>query len=325
MFYSRYLPVNIKRKNAGVYTENGFFPAELLQMAETALTNREKASPEVIVEDGVVTFVNNPEYKWSTPDVYLACESLRIAQQENFSFYIVANKEDIPQLFVSKAFKQHRILVNAMNFRTCLVTKPNLIKRVAAMIDGKYDESYCYDVFDVIDHIERGNSRYLDAIICQRDTEDEAMIVNPVTTLYAEDNFIYSKDVIEEYRRLLENPEAETEYVKIEQDLFVRKNVTGYQPVTPAFAKSIVQLYDKLLEKKNNYLYVNGDDYEVYLYISTNWRYLVNARTLECIVLQNSNVSKLVQSYITDGSTPVSKLKLCWMLASEEMYRHEKQ
>lgn len=318
MFLSKYLPVNIKRVNAAVYTQGGVFPADLLKKAAEALSSGNTTGGEVVVEDGTVTFAQNPEIRWSIPDIYLAHESLMTAQENNFSFYVVNDKQNVPQLFVSKEFKKHRLLVSALSFNTVIVTKPELVKRVSVMIDGHFDSAYCMNVFNMIEQIESGNPHYMEALIWGRDTEDECMIVNPITTLYAEDNNIYSKDVIEDYRTLLADPTADTEYVMVEKDMFARKNVTGYQPVSIPFAKSIVSLYDKILQKKNNYLCICGEDYETYYYVSTNWRYLVNAQTLECVVVLNTNIRKMLQSFVANGTNPVNELTLCWLVASKE-------
>ncbi|MCM1235271.1 MAG: hypothetical protein NC489_34655 [Ruminococcus flavefaciens] len=275
-------------------------------------------STKVLLENNMVTFAEEPEYKWTIPDVYLACEALHSAEENNFSFYTVSNKEGIPQLFVSKAFKQCRLLVNALTFRTVLVTKPNLVRRISVMIDMKYSNFYCMNLFDVISELENGASNYLDAIIVGRDTDDETMIVNPITTLYSDDNIYYAREMVEEYRTILSKSGEETEYVELADDMIRRKNVENFTPISTAHAKNMVELYDKLLAKKCNYVDLVGDDYETHFYVSTNWRYLVSATTFECVVVTNINIKKLLQSYVAQSTTPVSDLTLCWMTARTE-------
>ena len=318
MYFSKYLPVNIKRKNAAVHTDQGVYPAELVRMAHAALTDGTGLSSKVFHESGYITFPEHPEYRWTLPDVYLAYEALTTAEANNFSFYTVSNKDGIPQLFVSKAFKQCRLLVNALSFHTVLVTKPNLVRRVSAMIDMKFTNTYCMNIFDVISALESGSTKYLDAIIWCRDTEDETMIVNPITTLYADDNFNYDKYVVDDYRKLLQNPEAECEHVHIVDGMFARKDVVNFTPVSQPHAKAMVELYDRLLAKKCNYVDLTGTDNETYYYVSTNWRYLVNARTFECVIVTNANIKKLLQSYVAAGQTPVGDLQMCWMIAIRE-------
>lgn len=318
MFFSKYLPVNIKRKNAAVFTKWCIYPADLLVMAKAALADKVGLNTDVVLEDGMITFPQHPEIKWSLPEVYLAYEAYETAVENNFSFYVVNNKDSIPQLLVSKPFKNHRLLVNAMTFESIIVTKPNLVKRISAMIDCKYESRYCMDVFEVIERIEAGSPNFLDAIICERDTEEENMVVNPVTTLYADDNIYYDKAFIEDCRTLLHDPTAVVETAELSGNAFQHKGLKGFASLSTPFVKSLVELYDRITAKKCNYLYLTGDDCDTHYYVSTNWRYLVNARTLECVVVQNVNLKKLLQSYVAKGNVPVADLTLCWMIATKE-------
>lgn len=319
MYLSKYLPVNIKRKNAAVHSQDKVFPAELLRTARSALRDDDGLGTAVVIENGLVTFPDAPQYQWSIPEVYLACEAMDVAEDNNFSFYVVSDKEGIPQLFVSKAFKQHRLLVNALTFRTVLVTDAKLVRRISAMIDRQFENVYCIHLFDVIDALENGATDYLDAVIYDRGGNDETMIVNPITTMHAEDNVYYSKEVIDEYRLLLKDPEAkDTEYVHIVDDMFERKNCKGFTPVSSRHAKAMVELYDKLMTKKCNYECLMGTDHDCYYYVSTNWRYLVNANTFKCVIVKNSNLKKMLQSFVTRGEVPVAELNLLWLVAVEE-------
>lgn len=318
MYLSKYLPVNIKRRNAAVHTQDCIYPVELLCKARAALRDGVGLGTEVLLENGVVTFPEDQQHHWSIPDVYLACEAMDVAEDNNFSFYVVSNKQGIPQLFVSKVFRQSRLLVNAMSFRTVLVTDSKLVRRISSMIDRQFENSYCMNLFDVVDALENGATNYLDAIVVDRGGDDETMIVNPITTMYAEDNIYYSKEVLEEYRALLKNPESETEYVQIEDDMFARKNVTKQTPVSGKHAKSMVDLYDRLMAKKCNYTSLVGADYECYYYVSTNWRYLVHASTFKCVVVKNANLKRMLQSFVAHGTVPVSDLNLLWLVAVGE-------
>lgn len=317
-YLSKFLPVNIKRVNAAVYTQNNMYPADLLLKAKAALINRNSQQSDVVFDDTGVTFIDHPEIQWAVPDIYLACEAYQVAVDNNFSFYTVRNKEGIPQLFVSKYFKGCRLLINAYTFETILVKKPELVKRVSSMVDKQYEAGYCVYIYKVISDLENGSTNYLDAIITGRGTEDECMVVNPITTLFADDNVYYDKPIIDDYRTLLENQDAETETVIIDDDMFQRKNVTNFAPLPKSHVQNIVKMYDRLCAKKCNYINVIGDDWETYFYVSTNWRYFVNAKTFECIVIKNANIKRLLQMYVKNSTTPVEQLLLCWELAKTE-------
>ena len=314
MFRSKYLPVNVKRCNSAVYTTTNCYPTDLLLQAEEALSHGKGLGTTVLLEDNNVTFVGSPEISWTVPDVYLACESLHVAENNN---YTVCDKEGVPQLFISKAFKKHRLVVLAFTFETVLVTKANLLKRVASMIDHTYDHNFCINFFYTVAALEDNKNKYLSGIIVGRDTEDEAMIVNPITTLYADNNIIYDKQVIEDYRTLLECPTAVCECVEIVDDLFQRKGRINFTPVTKQHAKEMVELYDKMTAKKNNYIDLQNGTYDTLYYVSSNLRYLVNAQTFECVVVKNAYIKRLLQKYVNQGSTTLD-LIFCWRMANVE-------
>lgn len=321
MFYSNYLPVNIGRKNEIVYTENATFPVPLLLLAKQALTENSNCGGKVLVEEGTVSFTEEPSYHWSIPDIFLACEAYDTAVKNKFSFYTVMNNKGIPQLFISKEFKRCRILVSAFTFKSVLVTKPNLVRKISCMIDHKYDNLYCMNLFDVISKEEANKSQkteFIDAIIINRGMEDEYMVVNPIKTLYTDNTYTYGTDLIEEMRQLINNEAEETESLLYKDGCVIRKDLSYWTPMSVDHCKNMVAMYDKYTSKKNNYIPLVGDDLEAHLYISTNWMYLINAATLECIKLNNAYLKKLVQCYAVREKTPTSELTMCWMLANTE-------
>lgn len=320
MFYSNYLPVNIKRDNAAIHTVSHTYPIKLLEIAHNALVNNNNADNKVVITDGVVTFTEHPEHSWTIQDIYLAWEAYITADKNNFSFYTVCNPEGLPQLYVSKSFKNHRILVSALTLRSVLVSKQNLVRKISCMIDKKFSNIYCMDLYNTIESLESGSTKFLDAIIVNRDTDEEFMAVSPITTMYTDNTLWYAKDLTDEFRAIMDNPELVTESLKLEDGNFVRVDLSPgtWLPMPLEHVDNIIKLYDKLLDKKNNYLPICGDDYDTHFYISTNWRYLVRARTFEVVTIKSMHMKRLLQSYATASSVSVAELELMWMLAKTE-------
>ena len=318
MFYSTYLPVNIGRKNEYVYSDTECYPVEYLKLAKEALTSNTSCNGRVVISNGIVSFIDRDDFCWSIPNVYLAWEAYDCAVRNNFSFYTVCNQKGIPQLFISKEFKRTRILVSAFTFKSIIVRSTKLIRKIAGMIDHKYSNLFCMNLFDVINKVEHGSNRFLEALIIERDTIDQSMIVNPMLTLYSETTVDYSGELIEEMRQIINGETDRTESLHRENHTIVRHDLSYWPPMSEEHCRDIIALYDKMLLKKNNYIVLNGDDCEPYLYVSTNWRYLVNAATLECIVIKNSYLKKLLQYYASCDTTPVSALNTCWALAMTE-------
>lgn len=316
MFFSKYIPVNIRRSSAAIHHPNGVFPVDYLLQAEAALSCDFGLNKNVIVQDGIVTFPMNPNLRWTIPDIYLACEAYHTAYDNNFSFYTVTSDNKHPQLFVSKSFKGHRVLVNAHTFESLILTKPNIIKRVASMIDHHYSFQYCMDFFNTAKALESNNGKFLDAIIVDRESADETMIVSPLMSMYANDNIYYPKQLLDEYFALLINPNTETELAEVEGDVIKRKNVVNYEPVTLVFARELIETYQKLLNGKSNYLTLCDESYESCYYLSTNFRYLVNARTFEVRIIENMNMKQQLMEFAAVGKAPLQSLDYCWQMVN---------
>lgn len=315
MFYSSYLPVNIGRKNEFVYTDTEHYPVELLTLAKEALVTNTTCNGKVIVDNGLVTFTEHDEISWSIPSVYLAWEAYECAVKNKFSFYMVCNNEGIPQLFVSKEFRKSRILVSAFSFKSVLVKNVKMLKKISGMIDHKYSNMFCMNLFDVISKVESGYNRFLDAIIVNRDTVDQSMVVNPILTLYSEVTVDYLGELIEEFRQIINDETEQTESLSKIGNAIQRHDLSYWPAMSMDFCKDLVDTYDRMLAKKNNYIPLNGGDYEPYLYVSTNWRYLVNASTLECLIIKNSYLKNLVQCYAAQDTSSIADLNMCWSLA----------
>lgn len=316
MFYSNYLPVNVRRTNCAVYSNEKVFPEDRLVRAYTYISSGN--ADGIMTTDGFITFIDAPEIKWTIPEIYCAYEAYITAKENNFSFYTVIGDDDVPNLFVSKAFRGHRILVNAFNMRSILLTNKLHVNKAASLIDRKVSSGYCNDFFCTMQAMESGKAKFLPAVLVNRDTPDEYISISPITALQSDISSVYFANVIEDMRKVRENPEAETETCYIKDKNLYRKDSTCYKPLPLDFVDYVIAVYDKLKEKKNNYLEINSDLYETELYFSSNQRYLVNARTFEVVVIKNQHTKQLLSLYAANANTPLSTIRLAWMLAKTE-------
>lgn len=316
MYTSTYIPVNIHRTNCAIYSNEKSFPEDKLVKAYQSISG--KTVSGVVLEDGYVTFVDAPEIRWTLPEIYLAYQAYDAAMQNNFSFYIVSNEVGIPQLFISKSFKGHRILVNAFTMQTTLLTDKQRVNKVASLIDKTASGRYCIDLFNTMRDLESGSAKFLPAIMLFRDTDEECLVVSPMTTILTEITNTYGADVISELRSILSGETEETESFKKTGDKIVRTDSPIYAPLPIDFAEYLVDLYDKIRSKKNNYLELLNEEHEPELYFSTNQRYLVNAKTFECIVIKNQHTKLLLSTYAAMDHVSKDQLAVTWMLAKTE-------
>lgn len=327
MYYSTYIPVNINRQNGAIHSRREKFAVTKLCEAHNLLCKvtpncdeeieEGVTSGDAYMEDGVVKFHTDLTIQWTIPEVFLAYEALKTARETNFCFYAVLDEEGIPQLFVSKMFKGHRMVVNAFTMKSILLGNKQLITKVASMIDHKVDRITSQLMFDTLLNMENGDCKYLSAVICNKGTLDEYMAVSPMTNLYSDYSVVYGIDYINEFKEIIDKGASVTESFTVTNERLTHNKLATFPPMAMEHVRHIVELYDKTKEKKSNYVELNSDEYLTLYYYSTNGRYLINATTFECVVVDNQNVKKLLTSFVTKGICSTDGLNLAWRLAKD--------
>lgn len=317
MFTSMFLPVKVKSTpETAVHTDRLIYPANLLEQAYAYANNLEGHNNNVMTADGHITFKSNPEIRWALPNVVLAYEALKVARENNFSFFIVYNTRNTPCLYVSTAFNGHRILVDAYTMRSLIVTKPNIITKLVSMLNKRYEDMYLHDLFEMIKIMETGRSNYLEGIIVDRYEEDPYLAVNPLLDIYYDNSIWFGFDELQELQDIVENNADETDSYILQGALVHKKNVKTDKPITTAYVKQILKLRDRLLEKKTNYIAMcSKEDFTPALYVSTNFRYLVNNRTFECLTITNVALQEWIRYYAQQTATPRYMLDQLWQVA----------
>ena len=317
MFTSTYLPVNMNRTNCAVYSSEKVFPKDKLLKAYALLTYN--AVSGVHLREGKIGFLDSPEIEWTIPEVYLAYEAYKQAEENDFSYYIVKDAEGIPQLFISKAFKGHRLLVNAFTMKTILLGNRQLVNKAASLIDKTVTSLYSINLFNTLKAIESGSAKFLQAIIVNKDTDEEYMAVNPMTTVLSDVTTEYYRDALDELRAIQDDHNVVTESFYFDEDHFVRKDLpNSWEPMSSAHVKYLLETYDKVSAKKSNYIPICNEKYVPELYFSTNYRYLVDAKTFECVIIKNQHTKSLLTSFATKGIISSDQCMLAWQLAKTE-------
>lgn len=317
MFYSTYLPVNMNRTECVVYSVDKAFPIEMLLKAHAVVTGTEIDG--VTFDTGIISFDSDPDIHWTVPEIFLALEAYNVANENNFSFFVIRSVEGVPQLFVSTQFYGHRILVNAINMKSILVGQQHLLSKITSLIDKRAEYKYCQDLFDAVSTIVKGSSKILQGLICNKGEEDETLCVNPLTTLYNDATVYYGLDLIEDFRKVMNDHTLRTGSVAFENNKFVRTDLGDWwPPMNMEHVTSIIELYNKTLEKKSSYVPIVDGDYAPKLYFSVNKRYLVNADTFECVCVKNQHLKDLLTIMAKNRNNSQSELLMIWMLAKSE-------
>ena len=315
MFYSTYIPTNIGRSDCAVYSDTKVFDQAHLVRAYNFLTHTGEQSVGVECVKSCVTFMDDPTISWTIHEVYFAYKALKTAVDNNFGFFIVKDLDGIPQLFVSKNFRNHRILVNALTTRSVVLTNPIRITCVTSLIDKKVPYTFCQEVYRNLEAIEDGATNILSLLIVHSGSIDEYVVTNPYTLPYGAYIRTYGADLVEEMRQLTLGV-TETESLKFTELGIERIDGITWPLIAPVFAQDLVKRYDDAKARKSNYIPIYDEDLEDALYFSTNSRYLVRAKTLEFATVTNKQIKKLLNVMANKDSNTHSEIEMAWRLAS---------
>lgn len=318
MFFSTYLPVNLHRSNCTVYSRTKSFPEARLIAAYNLLNGEGDHGTAYIMSNGVVGFVDDPSILWKLPEVFLAYEAYTVAMQENFSFYVIRDEADIPQIFVSKKFCGHRIIVNAFTFKSLLLTDEIHLDKVTALIDKATSRIDGQNVFETLCNINEGKAKYLTSLLVCRGTEDETLFVSPMMSLYSDYTTQYSTELISEYGAVRDGKVPETSSVTTEGCKFIRKDINGYPAFNISHVNFLTSQVEKCYAKKSNYVILGDEDMTPVLFYSTNNRYLVKASTFEIITVTSQLVRNMLNELANNSSNSIDSLNTAWKIAKED-------
>ncbi len=318
MFLSTYVPVDMHRVNCAIYSAEKIFPEERLLFAYELITSGRANG--VYMKDDCVMFIDDDKTRWTLAEIYLAHEAYAQAKRSSFSYYTARDVNGIPQLFISKSFRGHRLIVNAFSMRTLLLSNGKLVAKAASLIDKTIGSRDAVDLFNSMSAIESGSAKFLPAVIAYRGTVDEYMAVSPVMTPTAEIGTIYGSEDMEGIKAALgEDADDENGMYKLtESGELKRVDIESMPPIPVDVARYLIEVYDKMLTKKSNYIELRNENYMPEMYFSTNQRYLVNARTFECVVIKNQYMKALLTACSKQDTISSGQLYMIWSLAKSE-------
>lgn len=302
MFISKYIPININRTTEAVFTSKGLFPARLLDAAMDALNCGENGVAWSIENE--VYFYEYPEIMWNVADALPVYNMLEAARKANFSYYTVCDEFDNIQLLVSKLIGNIRLVTFSTSMETFIVSAPPLVKLVGSLIDKQCSLEVVFKLRSILCTFESMTEKFLNALLVDRNNADEGyMALNPVLCPNALDLHIYGFDLLDELESIL-NGSKETDGFYAEADgTIVRKNSSNFK-FTHSYAQNLVHTYHELLKTKSNYAVLYDEENSCpCLYVSTNYRYLVNAQTFNTVILKNEHLKATIDCLLETSNT----------------------
>ena len=317
IFRSHFIPVNIKRSNAQIHSDTDVFPVDRLKAAVEFLRDGTEYD-DISLNENCITFHDDPDIKWSVPDIYLAYEAYTVALECNYSYSCIYNYKGVPQLYVSSDIKGSRILINSYSFKSILISNQRLVKQLTRLVGHKFSNKYCLSLYEACFNIERGYTNYLNALIINRDTPDMCMVVSPISVMY-DDVFssYFAADLLDEYQQIIDGA-TETESLIRQDNNIIRKDLQKAKTYTVNYIKEILALYNNLLSRPNDYIELCNNDCIPTHYVSSNFRYLVNASNFQCLELHNKNIIAILKDYASNLRNNSIDLDLCWAVAASE-------
>lgn len=310
----RFVPVNIKRRNCTVYSNDTSYPLELLERAVDFLRDG-KQSGVYYGDSGDIRFSDNDTIAWSLANVYLAYNAYCVARDAGISFYIVMGEEKLPELFVSSQIHNGRIVVNAHDMSSLYITHPVHRSKLSALVDKSVSSQHCYNLFTTLRDIERGKKHYLHSLIINRGLVNEEMKLSPILTPGELSDIAWTPETVQALRNVYNHVEAENDYFVAKDTHFITNYLDKPIHIVSGMVEYVLNTYDQLAHKKSNYFALRDLDGKARIYLSTNFRYAVQASSFRVVTISNQQTRNLLKLYAKKEQVSYSDLNLAWEFA----------
>lgn len=309
----RFIPVDIDRTTAAIYTASQIYTLDKLEAAYKYISG-DKSIQNVLVDNGTIMFSDDASIHWTYASVIAAYEYYKIARDNHFSFYKVTDANNNAILLISKQFATCRLLIDLFTYRAVYVTQKSLRARLASLIDKKIDRNVALRLFNTIYGIETGEYTYIDAIIVNRDTTDEYLAVSSVKLSSNHDYIRFEPPIYNELIAIANGDTPMTKHYKLDEGNIV--GIDNDEKYSLQTIKYLETIRNKVYASKSNY-------YEIFdaatnnpvFYISTNFRYVVDAYTFRLHTMKNITLINLARQlagehYIDSNSLAVFRNSL---------------
>lgn len=281
----RFIPVDIDRTSAAMFTVSQIYPITRLEAAYKYISG-DKSVQNVLVENGSILFSDDDTIHWTYPCVIAAYEYYKIARDSHFSFYKVMDKQGNITLLISKQFNNCRLLIDMLTYRVVYVIQKNLRAKLASLIDKKLEFEDSTRLFEAIYGMETGEHKYIDSVIVNRDTIEEYMAVSPIKLPTDMNTVCFTPEVYNELVSIAHEETPMTASYKLDAGNIVSLN--SNEKFALSTIKYLEQLHNKVYASKSNYYEVfDSTNNQTVFYISTNFLYVVDAHTFRYYVMKN--------------------------------------
>lgn len=281
MFEVEMLPVNTKSNKPLICDVTTTYPVKTLQGIKQFMDGG-KLPTGLAEETGGFKILATGDH-WTVAQVVKAIKAHEIALACGLNFMPINNSMKLAHLYVSSKINKSIIVVNAFTFKAVSVTHPDIVALLSRMKGSCYPEAYLDDLFEILMLRGDGCYRFEDAIILNRETPHAMFAVNPLYNMCLDLEAVYYID---------KSFHDGTSIMDITDSRTVDKNVN---------VKRLSKLYLSTTKTKSNYLILSTNKGKHLLYVSADFRYMVDAKTFVKVPIRSVQLRKLLQSYVDES------------------------
>lgn len=323
-----YLPILSGSTVKYIYSGNATFPVSELLGAKTLLEGGEYSGLSFDNNGNIMSSKCNAS--WSVPDIALALRAYEISESTGIYYMPIYDTYGFWRLLVSKKFDGHkRILVDSVRMTSVVVEDNYLADRLADLIYDKTPGYILSDIYKAVEKASSGKGDFLDAVVVNRggnsdSATPEYVAMSPLKTKYYDNvRFMYMNELHEYAGAAVGNG---TEDVYMKNNTVQHRLLTFWRPMSAKYLKYVLETVRRTYASKSDYYAVYSDvTGDPLLYVSTDYRHLVKATTLEHIAVSNVYLLNQLKEVCRKGEASMDSVHDIWDLAAKSVYDYAKK
>lgn len=289
-----YLPVDIFSNNGYVYTRNNSYTIDYLKEAYDLVAHGQHIDAE---ENTSIT------------DIVAAYNYYKVAYECKLCLHpIFGVQADREVAFVSDTFDSIIVVVDAITLEEYIITYPWMQKKIKGLINKWVDDIEFHSLLTLYAGLSKSKKDYSNAIIVNRDTKDEYMQIAPFILRDYNSNVRFEPYYYDALVSAFETTKSNDYF-----DFDLRnQSVVSKDGSEVYLVKDIPRLiiaHDAVYESKSNYIELRVESCdEPRLYVSTDWKHIVDAKTFRTYLVTYPSLQNTLCSWSQKDSISIEEV-----------------
>lgn len=313
-----YLPVYVGNRVQYIFANGKEYPVKLLTQVSELLSGRPCSS--VSIDENGDFYVKESEDSWSKQEVELALAALEDSLLCDMWYVPILNKEGDRRLFISSKFgDSYRILVDTQSMERVVIKDQRIAACIHDLSRHRHPNHFLEDIFQAVCSKSVAEGHFLDMIIVNRGEPDEYVAMSPLLTRWYMNNPYINAEDFDEIEAAL-NGQPSNDFCVSKGNLYCA-HITYWVPMSSAYTKKLFKRIRSLYKLRSSYKAVNDEvTGEPMFYVSSDFRHLVKASTLEHIVVKNVCILNQLKEVLLRGEVSLHEFCDLWRSASVMCY-----